>query len=648
MDFLERRTWRDLRAVARAHGLRFNNNLTREAALSFLQSTLFEQHYIQKALSHLSEHEREALMALKAADGRLPRWRFSQVYGQIRPYRPWQEDAPVNPWRHPISIAEKLWFLGFIEVDEHRFVCLPSAVAALLPPLPQPQIVVWEASGEALTGNAVVRDMAVLLGVLLSRPVRLLHGRWLPPYTLHRINQRLSRPENLDGIRSEFQCQYIRFLHYAAQVAGLIHNNEGFLAPTPLAWDWLSRSYADAHGHLMTSIRADLRRSQPVWEQFRLPPVGAATWDFLVGLPVGRYTVGSLGDVLRLHALQVDSSTRIRAALLGPLRWLGRGTVEGAIAQMCDPAFAPCAPAVLHAGAEAIGITLPASPACRSLAELMAYITVNENGLWLDQSAVSRAVEQGQTSDSIAQTLVALIYHPLPEALLTRLRTWERAARRVHLQPVVVLEAVDASAMRAIRADWRLRPLLGAQLSPRHVVVHDEQGLRQRLARRGYPIAQTSTTSHASHTLTNTADPAYLWLALRICQGIAGLIPAPVTFPGAAAKALEPMLHGRGDFQYLADQYVGQIKAALKGKTEGRSLVTQPDPHQIRSRIETALAVQGAVRIRYYSPAAGEETERTIEPELLYDRNGATYIEAWCNLDNASRTFRLDRVLAVL
>lgn len=64
--------------------------------------------------------------------------------------------------------------------------------------------------------------------------------------------------------------------------------------------------------------------------------------------------------------------------------------------------------------------------------------------------------------------------------------------------------------------------------------------------------------------------------------------------------------------------------------------------------IEKAVALSSAVRIRYFSPYAGHETERTIEPELIYERSGATYIEAWCNLDDAPRTFRLDRILAVV
>ena len=50
----------------------------------------------------------------------------------------------------------------------------------------------------------------------------------------------------------------------------------------------------------------------------------------------------------------------------------------------------------------------------------------------------------------------------------------------------------------------------------------------------------------------------------------------------------------------------------------------------------------------YYSPAQGVETTRTIEPVLLYERNGAAYVEAWCQLDGDTRTFRADRIMRIV
>lgn len=54
-----------------------------------------------------------------------------------------------------------------------------------------------------------------------------------------------------------------------------------------------------------------------------------------------------------------------------------------------------------------------------------------------------------------------------------------------------------------------------------------------------------------------------------------------------------------------------------------------------------------ALTVEYFSPARGERVVRTIEPVMLFERNGATYVEAWCHLDDDIRTFRLDRILRV-
>jgi hypothetical protein len=174
-----------------------------------------------------------------------------------------------------------------------------------------------------VVGNlaGLVRDVAALLGTLLHQPVRRLHGRWLPVYALRAINQRVRQPEALDDVRSELQSQRTRWLHYVAQMAGLAGLHDGVLLPTVEAWDWLALPYQAAHHDLTAAIRADLQSRQPLWAQFRLPEVGLEVWDYLLSLPPGSYTLSSLRLVLRLHTLDPDIETQIRAALAGTLAW---------------------------------------------------------------------------------------------------------------------------------------------------------------------------------------------------------------------------------------------------------------------------------------------------------------------------------------
>ena len=74
----------------------------------------------------------------------------------------------------------------------------------------------------------------------------------------------------------------------------------------------------------------------------------------------------------------------------------------------------------------------------------------------------------------------------------------------------------------------------------------------------------------------------------------------------------------------------------------------QDDPAAIRTAVQLAYAERGALTIQYFSPNSGETTTRTIEPVMLYSRNGAEYVEAWCQREDDTRTFRLDRILRVL
>ncbi len=648
-ELLQNRTWRDLRVTARAYCLRFNNNFTKAEAAEYVSRSLLDEGGLRRALHKLSADERAALMALKAQGGVLLRWRFCQAYGQIERYRPWRADAPPNPWRQPISLAQKLWYLGLIEVDAHRSILLPEAVARLLPPVPQPRTAVWSGEQPALEPAASVRDLAVFLGTLLRAPVRPLHGRWLPPYTLKAINQRLSQPRDLTGIRSEFQCPRLHFLHYLARAAGLVSLQAGVLLPTAEAWRWLALPYIQAHQRLVDAVSADLQARASWWERFRLPPIDPIIWNTLIALPPRTYSLASLSKVLQLQTLRLDTRTQLHVLLTGPLRWLGLGTARKTAVMIGVRDFPEPAAARLQPGPDAIAITLGAAPPLHPLAELMACASSDDDGLRIDSASLARALEAGRDQQQLAQMLAALSGAPLPASIMNCLNDWEHEARRARIRHAAILEIADAADMRAIRSDWRLRPLLGEQLSLHRVVVRDERRLRQRLQRRGFALPQLQDHRADALPRANDDDPAYLWLAGRTCQALAAILPLPIPIPGAAFHGLEASLGERVDaLQGIVDQYVDQVRAALRGRVQNRPVIAQADPAQVRNAVEQAVTRTSPLRIRYFSPAAGYETERTIEPELIYERNGATYVEAWCNLDAAQRTFRLDRILAVV
>lgn len=62
--------------------------------------------------------------------------------------------------------------------------------------------------------------------------------------------------------------------------------------------------------------------------------------------------------------------------------------------------------------------------------------------------------------------------------------------------------------------------------------------------------------------------------------------------------------------------------------------------------LERAIAKSSTLRIVYLSGNKDERTERTIFPLEIYRANQTTYLSAWCQISNADRTFRLDRIIS--
>jgi proteasome accessory factor C len=65
----------------------------------------------------------------------------------------------------------------------------------------------------------------------------------------------------------------------------------------------------------------------------------------------------------------------------------------------------------------------------------------------------------------------------------------------------------------------------------------------------------------------------------------------------------------------------------------------------VREAVDVALGGQRELSIEYMSGTRDEVTERTIRPLRLITIDGVSYLEAYCLLADAIRTFRLDRVL---
>lgn len=667
-SLLAQRTWRNLRLTAHAHGLPFHTKQTKTQVYERLYSNLVDEGVLRRRFKQLSEEERGALRALQAAGGTMPLYRFQTAYGMVRVYRPWREDAtPKYPWKRPQSTAEKLWYLGFIELVKGRpdQVTLPDEVLALLPPLPRIEPVDISplpaqrlGEGSGVRAELLCIDLAVLLGVLLFCDVRPLHGRWLPPFALRLVNERVYIRENLDGIRSELRTGRLRFLHYLAEAAGLVAVQAGILKPTVQAWRWLDLPPRECWQRLIHAVAADLKARDRLWDRYRLPLMDAQTWGTLIDhleqlIPGCAYARENFIRVIQPHLPTSDLSTLIPPLLEGPLTWLGIVGIQDEGFTLLPKSFSEPQNAELVQHEDVIYITLPKLPHLRPLVTCCEWAEVKDNRLCIDAAAIRRAVETGSDTLKMGSTLSELIGEPLPAAVFEQIQTWARAAQALTLRQITLLTAQDADMLTDIRADWRLRPLIGEPLSSHHLVISTgrAEDLLTKLERRGYRV--TSHLQPSASPDNSTLSPKmveYLWLAVRVYQKLGSLVSQDIAIPGAAREWLTQQLPaGSADsLETASNVLIDRLAQAVRGHAASPAVIQQEDPAAVRTAVQFAYERRGALTIEYFSPARGEKTIRTIEPVMLYERNGAEYVEAWCRLDDDTRTFRLDRILRVI
>jgi proteasome accessory factor C len=109
------------------------------------------------------------------------------------------------------------------------------------------------------------------------------------------------------------------------------------------------------------------------------------------------------------------------------------------------------------------------------------------------------------------------------------------------------------------------------------------------------------------------------------------------------------LLIGLRALQQLPDADVESIASALSKLTAASDTavdvafdVVTPNAVAV---IADAIAARRDVDIDYVHPLRDDTTSRRITPLRLFSADGADYVEAWCHVAEANRTFRLDRVL---
>ncbi len=666
-DLLASRTWYELRATAKAHGLKFNGHHTRSQAKARLYTDLIEQGQLKHAFRDLAPVHREALQVLQAGEGQMRLSSFLSIYGDIRAYRPWRPDTPRYPWKRPISTAEKLWYLGFIQIVEGEkgkpdCIVAPHEVMCLLPGLPRPTPVHCVLPPADFTRYTLCVDITILLGFLLGNDVHLSWGRWFAPHVLQAVNSRLFCKEDLDGVKSELQTGRIRFLHYLADAAGLVSLQNGFLKPTVAAWQWLESLPQEQWLAVWSAWERDMQRpnEKRLWATYRFPAVPFKVWKTVcnqledIGNDGKSYKIGEFVTTLKPYA-PGENLEKVDYLLKCPFHWSGLVTINGGHFSHQSPNHLKPQNAELAIEPGRLWIGLPQFPRLRPLCEVFSWANVDETGLWVDNEVVKRATGLGYDAVQIGSVLMMLCGKPIAPDAQERLRHWERQVNQLKVQHMVVITSPDSQLLAGIRADRHLRQMVKQALSPHCLAVYPHQvdKLCKRLKRRGISVTLQTPAPQSTEPFDGLTPEMveYLWLAVRVYQRTGRLSPQEVRVPGAILDWLSNQLSlSQVDFlEQISAKLLDDFVQTMEGKSTWTGSISQDNPQEIRKAIELAFETQGSITIEYFSPGRGEAVKRSIEPILpIVEHNGAEYVEAWCHLADDTRTFRIDRIVKII
>jgi proteasome accessory factor C len=109
------------------------------------------------------------------------------------------------------------------------------------------------------------------------------------------------------------------------------------------------------------------------------------------------------------------------------------------------------------------------------------------------------------------------------------------------------------------------------------------------------------------------------------------------TLPGLRESDRQALLRATAKLETAAGENAG---------ASARLSVTFESEGGVFAEVDRAISERRRLWLRYYSPARDELTEREVDPIRLF-AVGHTYMEAWCYLSEARRTFRLDRVAEI-
>lgn len=115
----------------------------------------------------------------------------------------------------------------------------------------------------------------------------------------------------------------------------------------------------------------------------------------------------------------------------------------------------------------------------------------------------------------------------------------------------------------------------------------------------------------------------------------------------ALALGLDLLLSGLEGLPPEVTNRIVQLSDRVRSVIGSQITITEAAQTQVRAVIDRAIAERANVSITYFSPQRDEVKERIISPFGFFTEGSFEYVEAFCDLAGAIRTFRLDRINSV-
>jgi len=522
-----------LRVIARFWEIPLSVSRQRGVALE-LAEAMVDPEAIERAHRRLTDDQRDALDALLASDGHMPRRVFARGWGEIRAMGPGRMDRE-RPWEDPISPAEGLWYSGFVfqtfekgPDGAYEALSVPPELQQHLPPpdAAQPSITLEPVEAPAITissQGSLLDDACTLLAYVQNERPRLRSDRTWPKRDKERLLSRLHVKE-----RKRFA-----FLRHLAVTAGwVIEDDEEPLRPEPEA----VTAWLQSDGFHQRSAMAEAWRDDPTWNDlFHVPalePEDTGAWHndpvlarhailrhleacdpsnwyeidaFVAAIkqinpdfqrPAGDYTTWYIRDketgayLSGFESWDAVEGRLIRYLLTRPMAWLGLielGAAEGdqpptafhlsregaAFLDRRDPAAkssAPPTPRLLSG----FRVSMPTGRHYQrfQLARVAEWVQTGDRFIYrLTPMSLDRARGQGISVTRVLTFLQEITEAPLPRPLEEALSRWDEQGTEAYLERVVLLRLSTEALMDRAMASSRLARLIEERVGPTTAVV---------------------------------------------------------------------------------------------------------------------------------------------------------------------------------